>query len=253
MAQGDDVKVIYEPKGKAGEYGELAINLYNGCSHGCVYCYAPNVVHKSRDEFFNNPQPRKDIVSKLEDDVREMVRNGDKREVFLCFTCDPFQPLERIHHVTRNAIRIFQFNNIPFRILTKAGYKEIDDFFERVVTEKQLCAIGSTLVFAKDRHSKMFEPNAPVTSERIKMLWDCHVLGFKTWVSLEPVWTPEDAFAIIKLTHDFVDEYKIGKLNYHPQSKNVDWKRFAIDVSKLCEDLGCKYTLKEDLARLVTT
>ena len=244
------MKVIYEPKGKAAEYGELAVNLYNGCGHGCVYCYAPNIVHKSREEFFGNPQPRKDILLKLEDDVREMVQNKDPREVFLCFTCDPFQPIEKQQHLTRNAIGIFQRKGIPFRILTKAGYKEIDDFFERVVTEKQLCTVGSTLVFAKDRHSRMFEPGAPVTSERIKMLWDAHVLGFKTWVSLEPVWTPEDAFALIRLTHDFVDEYKIGKLNYHPQAKNVDWKQFVADVSKLCDELECKYILKNNLKKL---
>jgi DNA repair photolyase len=33
--------VIYEPKGKAGEYAPLALNLYAGCSHGCTYCFAP--------------------------------------------------------------------------------------------------------------------------------------------------------------------------------------------------------------------
>lgn len=242
--------VIYEPKGKAAEYGELAVNLYNGCSHGCVYCYAPNVVKKSKEEFFENPHPRNDIIAKLLEDVKEMSNIDDRREVFLCFACDPFQPIEQINHLTRDAIRIFQFFNIPFRILTKAGYKEAGDVLERI-TEKQLCTFGSTLVFAKDRHSTMFEPHAPVTSERMQLLWGAHVMGFKTWASLEPVWTPEDAFAIIKLTNSYVDEYRIGKLNYHPQAKNVDWKQFAIDVPKLCDELGCKYILKDSLKKLI--
>ena len=33
--------IIYEPKGRAREYAALAANLYNTCSHGCRYCYAP--------------------------------------------------------------------------------------------------------------------------------------------------------------------------------------------------------------------
>lgn len=33
---------IYEPKGKAKEYGDLALNIYTGCSHGCFYCVDEN-------------------------------------------------------------------------------------------------------------------------------------------------------------------------------------------------------------------
>ena len=40
------MKPIYEPKGKAKEYGDLAINIYTGCPHYCFYCFAPNVLHK---------------------------------------------------------------------------------------------------------------------------------------------------------------------------------------------------------------
>ena len=31
------MSIIYEPRGKAREYSELAVNLYTGCSHGCRY------------------------------------------------------------------------------------------------------------------------------------------------------------------------------------------------------------------------
>ncbi len=243
------MKVIYEPKGKAGEYGELAVNLYNGCGHGCVYCYAPSVVHKSREEFFGNPQPRRDIIAKLEDDVREMVRNGDRREVFLCFTCDPFQPLEQFEAATHNAILLFEKKHIRYRILTKTGYFALDTL--RHVSTPELCTFGTTLVFHSDIDAGRYEPNAGTTSERIHCLIDMKNRGFKTWVSLEPVWTPEDAFELINRTYTFVDEYKIGKLNYHPQSKNVNWVKFAKDVSELCKSLGCKYILKDDLAKLL--
>jgi hypothetical protein len=95
-----------------------------------------------------------------------------------------------------------------------------------------------------------YEPGAAVTSERIRVLKLAHEMGIKTWVSLEPVWSPEDAFKLLWKIHDFVDEVKIGKLNYHPQARNVDWGGFKRDVSLVCEDLGCNYTLKKDLAVL---
>lgn len=36
------MKPIYEPKGKAKEYGDYAINIYTGCPHECFYCFAPS-------------------------------------------------------------------------------------------------------------------------------------------------------------------------------------------------------------------
>ena len=53
---------IYQPKGKAKEYGDLALNIYTGCPHRCYYCFAPNVLHKDREQFHSCVEPRKNIV-----------------------------------------------------------------------------------------------------------------------------------------------------------------------------------------------
>ena len=45
------MKPIYEPKGKAKEYGDYAINIYTGCPHECFYCFAPSVLRKVKDDF----------------------------------------------------------------------------------------------------------------------------------------------------------------------------------------------------------
>jgi len=52
------VAYVYRPKGKAGEYGETALNIYKGCSHGCQYCYVPAVLYQTPAEFHTDPKPR---------------------------------------------------------------------------------------------------------------------------------------------------------------------------------------------------
>jgi DNA repair photolyase len=36
--------IIYEPKGPAKEYADLALNIYCGCLHRCRYCFGPGVL-----------------------------------------------------------------------------------------------------------------------------------------------------------------------------------------------------------------
>jgi DNA repair photolyase len=60
------MRVIYLPKGRALEYAPLAVNLYNGCPHGCRYCYAPAMMHTTRKAWHVAAVPRKGILDALE-------------------------------------------------------------------------------------------------------------------------------------------------------------------------------------------
>lgn len=113
------MSIIYEPKGRALEYAPLAANLYRGCGHSCSYCYAPAALRMKRDEFYGNPQPRAGVLEQLEKDARKLA--GDARPVLLCFTCDPYQPINDEHQLTRRAIEILNGEGLAVHILTKRG------------------------------------------------------------------------------------------------------------------------------------
>jgi DNA repair photolyase len=48
-------QAIYETKGRAREFNELALNLFTGCGHQCKYCYGADVLHINREQFERNP------------------------------------------------------------------------------------------------------------------------------------------------------------------------------------------------------
>ncbi len=83
------LSVVYEPRGRAREYSPLALNLYRGCSHGCQYCYASDVLHMQVEEF-HKPVPRAGIIAKLVQDAKALQAAGNQKPILLCFTCDPY-------------------------------------------------------------------------------------------------------------------------------------------------------------------
>ena len=62
---------------------------------------------------------------------------------------------------------------------------------------------------------------------------------------------PEQSLDLIRLTADFVDEYKIGKWNHDERARAIDWKEFGRMAINLCESYGKKYRLKKDLAAFI--
>ena len=82
------MKPIYEPKGAAKEYGDLAINIYTGCPHRCFYCFAPSVLRRDREQFHKDVRPRDGIVEATRRQLEKEQITG--KLIHLCFTCDPY-------------------------------------------------------------------------------------------------------------------------------------------------------------------
>lgn len=240
------MSVIYEPQGRAREYAPLAANLYSGCAHGCLYCYAPLALKRNKEEFHLEPVARKNILRQLETDCKKIKKQGnDGLQVLLCFTCDPYQPIENDLQITRRAIEILHRYGLSVQILTKAGTRASRDF--DLLTEKD--AFATTMTFLDNERSLRWEPNAALPADRIEAIKQAKNMGIPTWVSLEPVIDPKQALEIIRQTHEFVDLFKVGPLNYRPETKQVDWRKFGFEVIELLEKLGKKYYIKEDLKK----
>lgn len=239
--------IIYETRGRAKEYCELAANLYRGCSHGCIYCYAPSSTFRRREDFIKSCV-REDVISKFEKDAFKLELAGEKRSILLSFTTDPYQHLDEKEQLTRKAIEILHEHNLKVKILTKGGKRSERDF-DLLAARPELSEYGTTLVFTDEKLRSEIEPFAASTFERINSLKKAHELGIFTSVSLEPVWIAEQTLELIDLTYEFVDLFKVGKLNYNKQQKNVDWKQFKKDVIFELEKYSKNYYIKEDLMK----
>lgn len=244
------MQIIYGPAGRAREYSELAANLYRGCDHGCVYCYAPAATRRSADQFFK-AEPRAGVLIKLLNDCEEMQANHDQRNVLLCFTCDPYQAIDARYGCTRQAIQMFNRHDVHYTVLTKGGARSERDL-DLLAARPDLSTYAATLVFTDEAQRRQYEPGtAAPTTERIAAIEKAHALGIRTWVSCEPVFDPAQTLDLIRQTHEFADLFKVGKLNYMPEAKSIDWAAFGHDAVALLEELGAAYYLKDDLKKFL--
>lgn len=239
------MRAIYEPTGRAKEYSELACNLYNGCSFGCTYCYAPAVMRMTPEQF-SVPRPRNGVIESLNADCIRLKRLGEqKKHVLFCFTCDPYQPIDAQHHLMRSALEVLRRHRIPPRILTKSDRAEADFDLLSVCVDPEF---GMTLTHYNDDLGRFYEPRASSTHSRFKTLYTAkNNYGIRTWVSLEPIIKVEETVRCIEWTHEFVDYYKVGKWNHSPEATGMDWVSIRQRVIGVLEDYGCVYTVKKDL------
>ena len=231
---------IYTPKGRAREYSPLALNIYNGCSHGCHYCFNRHNPLLGADK----PTPKRNILQELEKSLKKQVPES---QVLLSFVSDIYCEGANI---TRQVIELLLAYQVPVAILTKnkSVLKDLDLF-----KQFRQIKIGMTLTFIRSRDSQEWEPGASLPIERIDALKTLHRAGIKTFASLEPVIDPAQSLEIIDITQSYVDMFKVGKLNnYQGLDKQIDWALFGQEAVNLLQQYNKDFYIKKDLLELLS-
>lgn len=229
------MKPIYKPSGKAKEYGDFAVNIYTGCNHGCDYCFAPSVLRRDREKFHTEVESRKNIVEEVK---KQLEREKIKGQIIhLCFTCDPYPAPPVDTAPTREIIKAIKDSGNHVQILTKGGCLAERDF--DLLDSGDW--FGVTLTGAPDK-----ELSAADQVERYATIKKAHDQEIKTWVSFEPVYSPEMVYEYIEYSAA-IDRFKIGKLNYHPS--DINWGEFGRECERLCKEHGQDYYIKDSLRK----
>ena len=244
------MRIVYEPRGRAKEYADLACNLYIGCTHGCKYCFAPACMHSTPAKWKSGVYVRQRALELFERDAADLQESRDGRAVLFSFLSDPYQPLEAEEGITHRALEIVRAHGLKSKILTKGREELVSADFD--LMRSAGTELGITVSFVDDRARKRWEPAAAPVEERLRLLEKAHAAGIRTWVSLEPVIDPAQALAVIRAALPYVDFWKVGKLNHMKDvEKKIDWPRFRQDVLDLFAEAGksetTDYYIKQDL------
>lgn len=240
---------IYEPSGAAREYSPLALNYIKGCDHGCAYCYVPRLMKRFDSNYVHSNVYIKEEQALLKEVRLSAKKHADSpKQVFLSFLTDPYSHFNKETKLTRRMLEMLYENRIPVSILTKGGYNVLEDL-DIIKLFGGNIQVGGSLTFTNDADSLKWEKSAALPQERFDTLRILHENGVKTWASMEPVIYPEQSLEIMGLTHEFIDAYKIGKLNHFPKhEEKFDWTKFLNDSIAIMRKHGKQFYIKNDLS-----
>lgn len=246
---------IYQPKGQAGEYSAWAANPFYGCGHKCAYCYVPNIPGQpDRKTFDEGAILKPNYLAVFEKEAQKMRLSTDvrDRQVMISFTSDPFAPFVRDQNgrditadaPVRKMWQIMIENGFAICALTKGGTRALRDLD---LFRPDRDAFASTLTSLDPEFSQKWERGAALPHDRIAALQEFHKRGIFTWVSLEPTIDVEASLSIVDATHEFVDLYKVGRVNYLKITKTTDWRDYTLRMIDKLQKLGKAHYIKKDL------
>ena len=159
------------------------MNLYRGCSHGCIYCDSRSKCYHM-DHAFEDIEVKANALELLEDALRR------KREKCMLSTgsmTDPYIPLEEKLGLVRGALELAERFGFGFTLLTKSARVLRDLDLLRAINEKTKCVVQMTVTTCDEELCRKIEPNVSTTAERVEALRRLREAGIPTVVWLCPI------------------------------------------------------------------
>ena len=162
------------------------MNLYRGCTHGCIYCDSRSKCYQMKHNF-EDIEVKQSAAEILERQLRKkripcMITTGAM--------CDPYIHLEEELQVTRQCLEVIEKHGFGLAIQTKSAriMRDIDLLYS--INSKAKCVVQMTMTTFDEDLCRVLEPNVSTTAERFDVLeimrkaeiptvvWLCPILPF---------------------------------------------------------------------------
>ena len=168
---------------------DRSINPYQGCEHGCVYCYA------RPSHAYLDLSPGLDFETKLFAKPNaaallraELAKPGYRCEPMALGTdTDPYQPIEREWRVTRQIIELLAECEHPITITTKGVLIERDLDLLASMAAKNLVHVQVSIALLDKELARKLDPRAPSPQRRLEMVKAIASAGVPVGVNVAPV------------------------------------------------------------------
>ena len=166
-----------------------SMNPYQGCEHGCIYCYA-RITHEywgysAGTEFEKNILVKKDAAALLTKKLKSRTWTGEP--IMLSGNTDCYQPAEKKYGLTRQLLEVCLKNNQPVGIITKNALICRDIDILKQLAEKNLIQVHLSITTLDESLRRVMEPRTSSSANKLKTIELLSAANIPVHVMLAPI------------------------------------------------------------------
>ncbi|MCL1992212.1 MAG: radical SAM protein [Spirochaetes bacterium] len=158
------------------------MNIYRGCSHGCIYCDSRSLCYKIED--FDSIRAKQDALRIIRDDLLKKRKRG---VIATGAMSDPYNPFEKELRLTRNSLELINAYRFGVAIDTKSALVTRDIDILKDIQAHSPVLVKLSITASDDSLSKKVEANAPPSSERFDTIKTLTANGVYAGVLMMPI------------------------------------------------------------------
>jgi len=174
---------MHEKTAKSILSAQNGMNLYRGCTHGCIYCDSRSACYKM-DHDFEDVEVKSNAPELLEYTLR---RKRSRCMIATGAMSDPYQPCEKDLKLTRKCLELIDRYGFGLSIQTKSDLILRDIDILKSINSRTRCIVQMTMTTYDEKLCKILEPDVCTTARRAEVLNIMRDAGIPTIVWLTPV------------------------------------------------------------------
>lgn len=166
-----------------------SMNPYQGCEHGCIYCYARNTHnywgYSAGLDFEQKVLYKKDAPQLLEQQLKK--KNWKPEPIMLAGNTDCYQPAEQTLGITREILKVLWKYRHPVGIITKNSMVLRDLDLLQPMAENRLLRVSISLTTLNEKLRRLLEPRTASVKARLKTIEVLAEKGIPVNVMMAPI------------------------------------------------------------------
>ncbi len=184
-----------------------SMNPYQGCEHGCIYCYARNT-HEFWGygpglDFESRILVKRNAARLLEDKIRR--KSWEARTIVMSGNTDCYQPAERSYKITRECLEVFLRYRHPVGIITKNALVLRDIDLINELNNYGLISVSISITSLSEKTRRLLEPRTATIKKRLNTVKKLSQHGIPVNVMMAPIIPSINSHEILKLAKAAAD------------------------------------------------
>ncbi len=210
-----------------------SMNPYQGCEHGCIYCYARNSHeywgYSAGLDFERRILVKKDAPKLLEQKIKH--KNWKAYPIVMSGNTDCYQPAEKKFEITRKCLEIFHKYRHPVGIITKNALIQRDLDILKELAKDRLIAVNVSVTSLSEETRRVLEPRTATIKRRLQTIQKLSENGIPVNAMLAPIIPSINSHEILPLAKTVADHgassmaFTVVRLNGAIGKIFTDWIR----------------------------